>query len=240
MFERMFPAWLFDVSARVVHLWLWGMFIALGLVLYPLALLITRSVVYVVSRFHTERAKTFARFFSGPLTLFLWELLVRTAGEMVGSSVAARTIGQAFSPIQVIALAWFLVRLVDWVLHRVGVNLDRKGFSGVSESLVPIAKVVKVLALAGVMFLGLDNMGFEVTALLVEFSIGGIALALASQKNLENIFGAVTLFMSRPVKIGDLCRFGDKMGTVEEIGLGATRISGHGSGRSSALPMRNL
>ena len=199
------------------------MFIALGLVLYPLALLITRSVVYVVSRFHTERAKTFARFFSGPLTLFLWELLVRTAGEMVGSSVAARTIGQA-RPIQVIALAWFLVRLVDWVLHRVGVNLDRKGFSGVSESLVPIAKVVKVLALAGVMFLWLDNMGFEVTALLVEFSIGGIALALASQKNLENIFGAVTLFMSRPVKIGDLCRFGDKMGTVEEIGLGATRI----------------
>ena len=151
------------------------------------------------------------------------DAVVRTAGEMVGSSVAARAIGQA-RPDQVIALAWFLVRLVDWVQHRVGVNLDRKGFSGVSESLVPVAKVVKVLALAGVMFLWLDNIGYKVTALLVEFSIGGIAVALASQKNLENIFGAVTLFMSRPVKIGDMCRFGDKMGTVEEIGLGATRI----------------
>ena len=222
-FERIFPAWLFDVSVLGVHLWLWGMIIALGFVLYPAAALITWSVVYVVSRFHTELAETLVRFFSGPLTLLLWTLLFRTAGEMVGSSVAVRAIGQA-RPDQVIALAWFLVRLVDWVLYRVGVNLDRKGFSGVSESLVPVAKVVKVLALASVIFLWLDNIGYEVTALLVEFSIGGIAVALASQKNLENILGAVTLFMSRPVKIGDLCRFGDKMGTVEEIGLGATRI----------------
>ena len=222
-FERIFPAWLFDVSVLGVHLWLWGMIIALGFVLYPAAALITRSVVYVVSRFHTELAETLVRFFSGPLTLLLWTVLFRTAGEMVGSSVAVRAIGQA-RPDQVIALAWFLVRLVDWVLYRVGVNLDQKGFSGVSESLVPVAKVVKVLALASVIFLWLDNVGFKVTALLVEFSIGGIAVALASQKNLENIFGAVTLFMSRPVKIGDMCRFGDKMGTVEEIGLGATRI----------------
>jgi len=222
-FERIFPAWLFDVSVLGVHLWLWGMFIALGMVLYPVAALITRSVVYVVSRFRTELAETLARFFSGPLTLLLWTVLVSNAGTMVGSSVAARAIGQA-RPIQVIAVAWFLVRLVDFVLHRVGVNLDRKGFTGVQESLVPVAKVVKVLALAGVMVLWLDNIGYEVTTLLVEIGIGGIAVALASQKKLENIFGAVTLFTSRPVKIGDMCRFGDKMGTVEEIGLGATRI----------------
>lgn len=142
---------------------------------------------------------------------------------MMGSSVAVRAIGQA-RPDQVIALAWFLVRLVDWFLHRISVNLDRKGFTGARESLVPVAKVVKVLALAGAIVLWVDNIGYKVTALLVELSIGGIAVAMASQKNIENIIGAVTLFTSRPVKIGDLCRVADKMGFVEEIGLFHTRI----------------
>ncbi|HJR76849.1 MAG TPA: mechanosensitive ion channel family protein [Nitrospiraceae bacterium] len=222
-FERIFPAWLFDVSMLGIHLWLWLIFIVFGIVLYPAAMLITRLALYVVSRINAQCAETLVRFFSGPLTLLLWTVLLRTVGVMMGPSVAVRAIGQA-RPDQVIALAWFLARLVDWVLDRIGVNLDRRGFTGVRESLVPVAKVVKVLALAGVIVLWLDNIGYKVTALLVELSIGGIAVALASQKNIENIIGAVTLFMSRPVKIGDMCRVGDKMGFVEEIGLGHTRI----------------
>ena len=67
-------------------------------------------------------------------------------------------------------------------------------------------------------------MGFKVTTLLAGLSISGVAVALASQKSLENIFGALTLFSSQPVRVGDFCRFGDKVGTVEEIGLRATRI----------------
>jgi MscS family membrane protein len=59
---------------------------------------------------------------------------------------------------------------------------------------------------------------------LAGLSISGVAVALASQKSLENLFGAVTLFTSRPVKVGDFCRFGNEIGTVEEIGLRATRI----------------
>jgi MscS family membrane protein len=222
-FERIFPAWLFDVSVLGIHLWLWMTFIVLGIVLYPAAMLITRSVLYLVSRVHAQCAETLMRFFSGPLTLLLWTVLFRTVGIMMGSSVAVRAIGQT-RPDQVIALAWFLARVVDWLLHRIGVNLDEKGFTGVRESLVPVAKVVKVVALAGVIVLWLDNIGYKVTALLVELSIGGIAVAMASQKNIENIIGAVTLFMSRPVKIGDLCRVGERLGFVEEIGLGHTRI----------------
>lgn len=221
--ERILPTWLFDVSVLGIHLWLWALFIVLGLALYPVAAVISRSVLFVVRRFHAELGETLVRFFSGPLTLLLWTVLIRATGAMVGPSVAVRAIEQA-RPVQVIALAWFLVRLVDWVLQRVGVNLEQKGFSRVRESLVPVAKVIKVLALAGVLALWLDNIGYRVMALLVEFSIGGIAVAMASQKNIENMIGAVTLFMSRPIKIGDLCRFGDKMGFVEEIGLGHTRI----------------
>jgi MscS family membrane protein len=54
--------------------------------------------------------------------------------------------------------------------------------------------------------------------------VGGIAVALAAQKTLENLFGGITLFADRPVKVGDFCSYDGQVGTVEEIGLRSTRI----------------
>jgi MscS family membrane protein len=116
------------------------------------------------------------------------------------------------------------MRVVDFVAERAGSNLERKGLGGSRVLLMPVARLVKFVALAGAVLLWLDNMGYKVTTLLAGLSISGVAVALASQKSLENIFGAVTLFTSRPVKVGDFCRFGNTMGTVEEIGLRATRV----------------
>ena len=56
------------------------------------------------------------------------------------------------------------------------------------------------------------------------WGIGGLAIALAAQKTVENIIGAITLYTSAPIKIGDFCRFGNSLGVVEEIGLRSTRI----------------
>ena len=60
--------------------------------------------------------------------------------------------------------------------------------------------------------------------MLAGLGIGGLAIALAAQKTVENIIAAITLYISAPVKIGNLCKFGSQLGTVEEIGLRATRI----------------
>jgi MscS family membrane protein len=49
-------------------------------------------------------------------------------------------------------------------------------------------------------------------------------VALAAQKSIENLIGAAVLYMATPVRVGDFCRFGDNVGTVEEIGLRSTRI----------------
>ena len=70
----------------------------------------------------------------------------------------------------------------------------------------------------------LSNVGFQVTTLLAGIGIGGLALALGAQKTIEDIFGAITIFTSSPVEIGDFCKFGDRLGTVEEIGIRTTRI----------------
>ena len=77
-----------------------------------------------------------------------------------------------------------------------------------------------------VLILGLERVGIALAPLLTGLGIGGAALALAARPTLENIFGGLTLFADRPVRVGDFCRFGEKMGTVEEIGLRSTRIRG--------------
>lgn len=66
--------------------------------------------------------------------------------------------------------------------------------------------------------------GFNVTTIVAGLGIGGIAIALAAQKTIENLFGGLTLMADKPVRIGDYCRFGTQEGWVEDIGLRSTRV----------------
>jgi MscS family membrane protein len=70
----------------------------------------------------------------------------------------------------------------------------------------------------------LGTLGVNITAAVAGLGVGGIAVALAAQKSLENLFGGISLFASRPVQVGDFFRYGDQVGTVEEIGLWSTRV----------------
>lgn len=221
--EHVLPAWLFDVSFLGVHLVVWAVAVVIGVLVIPVARLLTWILVALMKAVRLDAAQQFEQYFRGPFTLLMWTIIGREVIGMIGPSVAVRALGQTRT-VQVIALAWFLLRLVDFVANRIGRNLDQQGLSSSRVLLSPVAKLIKVIALAGAVLLWLDNAGYKVTTLLAGLSISGVAVALASQKSLENIFGAVTLFTSRPVKVGDFCRFGDKLGTIEEIGLRATRV----------------
>lgn len=221
--EHIFPSWLFDVSILGVHLVVWAIAIVIGVLLIPVARLVTWIMVALLKVIKADLAQQLAQYFGGPMTLLIWTVLGRKVIGLIGPSIAVRAIGETRT-VQVIAVAWFLTRLIDFFVHRVGSNLDQKGFAGARVLLTPVSRLVKVLALAAMVLLWLDNAGYKVTTLLAGLSISGVAVALASQKSLENIFGAITLFTARPVKVGDFCRFGDTLGTVEEIGLRATRI----------------
>jgi MscS family membrane protein len=221
--ERIFPAWMFDVTILGINLWLWAAVIGLGIILYPAAMLVTKLAAAALRLLHVEFAEQFERLFSGPVTLLIWTVLVRSAGTFLGSSIALGALSQART-VQMIGLAWLLTRVVDFVAQRAGNNLERKGLGGSRVLLMPVSRLVKFVTLAGAVLLWLDNAGYKVTTLLAGLSISGVAVALASQKSLENLFGAVTLFTSRPVKVGDFCRFGNEAGIIEEIGLRATRI----------------
>ena len=73
---------------------------------------------------------------------------------------------------------------------------------------------------------GISRIGISLVPILASLGVGGLALALAARPTLENIIAGLILFMDRPVSVGDFCCFGNKIGTIEEIGLRSTRIRG--------------
>jgi MscS family membrane protein len=168
-FERAFPSWLFDVSLLGIHLWMWLLAIVLGLVLYPIAILITRSAIYALSYFNSDLAQNITRFFAGPIQLLLWTVLGRYAIHAIGPSVAVRAVGQART-FQVVALAWLLLRVVDFAAHRASSNLDRKGLIGALVLLKPLAQLLKAIAVTAAVLLWLDNIGFKVTTRCARFA----------------------------------------------------------------------
>ncbi len=72
--------------------------------------------------------------------------------------------------------------------------------------------------------IGLDNIGFDITAMIAGLGIGGLALALAAQDSVKNIFAGVMIFLDKPFKINDRIKVDGHDGTVEDVGLRSTRI----------------
>jgi small-conductance mechanosensitive channel len=126
----------------------------------------------------------------------------------------------------VILLTFFGLRLIValinyslesyWVKKEVDENRQR--------SLKGIITVIKAVIWGiGITFL-LDNLGFEISTVVAGLGIGGIAVALAAQTILGDLFSYFTIFFDRPFEIGDFIIIGDYMGSVEHVGIKSTRI----------------
>jgi len=93
------------------------------------------------------------------------------------------------------------------------------------SGLLPLGrKLAKIVLLAIGVVSVLNELGFQVASLLAGLGIGGIALALAAQKTVENLFGSVAIGVDQPFRVGDFVRIEDVVGTVEAIGMRSTRI----------------
>ncbi len=75
-----------------------------------------------------------------------------------------------------------------------------------------------------IVFYGASLLGVPVIPLVASLGVGGLAVALAARPTLENLIGGIILFTDRPVRVGDFCQFGDKIGTVEKIGVRSTQV----------------
>lgn len=94
-----------------------------------------------------------------------------------------------------------------------------------NEHLIKV--MVQLTAVAASTYIAIRSaefLGLEIGPIIAGLGIGGIAIALAARQTVENVIGGLTLFADKPVKVGDLCKFGPELGFVEEIGLRSTRL----------------
>ncbi|MBL7091998.1 MAG: mechanosensitive ion channel family protein [Candidatus Omnitrophica bacterium] len=92
------------------------------------------------------------------------------------------------------------------------------------RSLNGILKVIKTVVWALAIIFFLDNLGFKISAVIAGLGIGGIAVALAAQAILGDLFSYFAILFDRPFEVGDFIILGDYLGTIEHIGIKTTRI----------------
>jgi small-conductance mechanosensitive channel len=117
---------------------------------------------------------------------------------------------------------WFGQGIKDWV------RVQREEKAGEDAAAVMTMNVIGVAARlvlwSMVLLLILENVGVDVTALVAGLGIGGIAVALAAQNILGDLFASLSIVLDKPFVLGDFLNVGDFLGTVEEIGLKTTRV----------------
>ncbi|WP_437642094.1 mechanosensitive ion channel family protein [Sorangium sp. So ce854] len=123
-----------------------------------------------------------------------------------------------------IAVFWFALRAIDAVGGRL-LAAPATRDNPAARSLVPLmGKIAKVAILIIGVIAVLSELGYPVASLIAGLGIGGVALALAAQKTVENLFGSVSIGVDRALQVGDFVKVDTLLGTVETIGLRSTRI----------------
>jgi len=169
-------------------------------------------------RFSNPWQHALSRFLRVPLRLILYVALIRIVIANLGLSVIAKAYLQS-SPLEylvAVILAFGLLNLYrDYKIRQ----LELQGDVEYVALIKPVVVIVRIIVATTAALMWADQAGFNVSTLIAGLGVGSLAVALAAQKTLENVIGAITLYTARPIRPGDWCRFGDIQGTVEEIGL---------------------
>ncbi|MBV9156059.1 MAG: mechanosensitive ion channel family protein [Acidobacteriaceae bacterium] len=116
------------------------------------------------------------------------------------------------------------MRVVDVLSDQAISRLDSRQ-RALSYSVIPLfVRFVKICIFGIAILVVLEQWGLSIGTILAGVGVGGLAVALAAQKTLENLFGSIAVITDRPVLVGDTCQFAGQLGTVEDIGLRSTRI----------------
>jgi len=113
--------------------------------------------------------------------------------------------------------------LVDYILRK-KFNKEEEDESTIGSAVYMIGKIIKFALWVFAILLVLSNLGINVTSLIAGLGIGGVAIALALQNILGDLFSSFAIYFDKPFKVGDFIVVYDKSGVVEKIGIKTTRI----------------
>src|ERR1017187_607342 len=173
---------------------------------------------------HRPNLHSYSRM-SKPLLVTFSAVAHRVIGAYVGLPLLprlyySRTIWVLIS----IGFFWFLLRATSLTMQRLRIHAISVGRIGTGTLMVLGERLLAALVVIVAVLATLGIVGFNLTTVLAGLGIGGIAIAFAAQKTLENLFGGISVLGDEVIRVGDFCRFGDRVGNVEDISLRSTRI----------------
>lgn len=219
------PAWMYTVIAEQT-VWQW-----LGLILLLVIVVLATIIVYRIGRWWDRRCKdaNVWQQFGTPLTAVFVILAMRFTSVMIDhainiTGVVFIAIGILIDVVIFVAAAW----LAALIITRIGesiISTRHLRSGGLNSQMIRImARLITILVVAYIGVIAAESFNIPVAPLVAGLGVGGLAIALAVRPMLENIVGGFTLFADKPVRVGDFCSFGDKTGTVEQVGLRSTRV----------------
>jgi MscS family membrane protein len=162
---------------------------------------------------------------STPLLLFFSALAHRAIVHYLGLPILPRLYySRVIGIVICIGFFWFLLRVSNLTMQRLRIRAVSAGRVGTGTLMVLGERLLSAVVVVAAVLAMLSIMGFNLTTVLAGLGIGGIAIAFAAQKTLENLFGGISVLADEVIRVGDSCRFGDRVGVVEDISLRSTRI----------------
>ena len=201
------------------------------------SLLVLGVLGAIVRRAHRRHLKGEAQ---APRSAFIFRLVLRTLlpGLRVGALYLSvlllsppENVMVFLRVIVIVLVTWYVIRLIDSSIDAAfTAYAEKRGETGTKRIRPLMAVINLVVWLIALVFL-LDNLGIEISAIVAGLGIGGIAVALAAQALLGDLFSYFVIFFDRPFELGDFLIFDDVLGTVEHIGLKTTQIRSLGGER---------
>jgi MscS family membrane protein len=227
--ERILPEFLITTRVASIALFEWLAVLAGVPFLYFLIVLFSRVLGSLTGpllrRIYKKSDLRTPELLPGPVRLLLLAFIIQRASSKVGLPLLARQFWSSTATvISIAACVWLLIGIANWGEERTRRHLSNRNLSG-ATSMVHLARwVIDLLIIFGGVFVTLHYFGVNPTAALAGLGVGGIAVAFAAQKTLENIIGGVSLIFDQAVRVGDILKVGDSSGRVVDIGLRSTRI----------------
>ena len=122
-----------------------------------------------------------------------------------------------------VCFAWLVSGIADRGFDR-AVNRSQTQRRGGESILVLMQRLTRIVMLIIALVATLALFGINVKTTLAGLGIGGLAIALGAQKSLENLIGGISLLMDKAVHVGNFCKIGNQVGTVEDIGLRSVKV----------------
>lgn len=196
---------------------------------YYITVLLNRLLSPIVGlgrrRLHRNPDLPNPEFLPVPVRLLLLALVIGWVIHSISLPLLARQVWASISVVIAIGSAvWLFILLNSWTEQYSHGFARRHDITGITAVLRLVRRFIDLLAIfAGIMGI-LYYFGVNPTAVVAGLGVGGIAVALAAQKTLENVIGGISLILDKVVLVGDTLRVGNIEGTVEDLGLRSTRI----------------